>query len=93
MSCFGFAPPPVHALKAVRKLQVSRGKGALVIPEWYSSPVWAILQLQNMKPFIVNKWIFPGKNFITCNDKKSIFSNFRGNLVVFFLDFSSYSLS
>ena len=85
---YWICPPPVHALKAVRHLQVSKGKGVLVIPQWFSSPVWPILKHPSMKKFVVSSWIFPGRRFIFCKDEKSIFSNFKGNLAVFHLDFN-----
>ena len=82
-------PPPSIATKVLFHMQKCKVKGVLIIPEWFSLPVWPLLENDNFSPFLKAKWSYPGKLYLKCNDQRSIFnSNFKGGIRVLFYDFT-----
>ena len=84
-----WAVPPVKLLsKTICHMQNCKVQGVVVFPEWKSLPIWPLLENAKFKTFLKRYWTYPGKLYLTSNDKRCIFNEtFRGNLRICFFDF------
>ena len=84
-------PPPRLIVKTVNHLQMSRGVGLLLAPEWKSADFYPYLTGIEIRQSVMNKYRFNGKNiFKTGSDKSSFFGpDFNCAVNVWHLDFSN----
>ena len=59
-------PPPVHILKCLRKIELEKASGTIVIPVWKSAPYWPELFASDgtIKRFITDFVLLPTDNVI-----------------------------